>query len=182
MKRLSTPLLALASGFFIGASARFDVVQVPAEPVLKPSKVDWTVGKDGFSSPKVQPINGTTYDWWYFDARSEGIAPEVYAMQVVFYTSIGGGFDLLKNFNALGFNSVDLIQFTATWPNGTSFSTLLNGTYATFNSSDDGVVATYGGTGAKFVITPDLDHSVITIDAPAAGVVGTMKLKSVRVG
>lgn len=166
------------------AAASVRRVIVPPEAADKPSVVQWISKSHSLDSPKVQPINGTTYDWWYFDlvAEEAGCDEHLESVTVVFYLSTAGGFTALAGIAQLGFTSVDLVQVTASFTNGSTFETLLNASQATFSSHGDAAHGFYSGdTGrASFQGEADLSEYTVKIDAPELGIVGKIQLDSVR--
>ena len=47
------------------------------------------ISDDAFDAPQVGPLNGSTYDWWYFDAVS---STSIASVALVLYRSTPGGF------------------------------------------------------------------------------------------
>jgi hypothetical protein len=159
-------------------------IVVPPEPADGPSTVQWISKADGLDSPKVVPINRTTYEWWYFDlvSKDTDCDESLESITTVFYLSTDKGFTPLAGYWELGFTSVDLVQITASFANGTIFQTLLNASQAIFSPHGNAATGVYTGqTGtASFRGEADLSAYTVKIDAPELGIVGTLQLDSVR--
>jgi hypothetical protein len=56
------------------------------------SVAQFTSGVTGFDGPKVSSLNGTSYDWWYFDAVSSTSNASIV---LVFYIATDAGFPFL---------------------------------------------------------------------------------------
>jgi hypothetical protein len=122
-------------------------------------------------APKIHRVNGSTYDWWYFDAVSDDATA---SLVIVFYTAS------LSGFPATGFSStVDSITIDAEFPNGTSFAASIPASSATIVTTGDGTSGSFEGTGSGWTSTPDMSRYLVTIDAPSFGITGTFQLDSV---
>ncbi|KAJ4317814.1 hypothetical protein N0V84_007176 [Fusarium piperis] len=156
---------------------------VPPEPADGPSVVQWISKADGLDNPKVLPINRTTFDWWYFDlvAQDAGLDEKLQSVVVVFWLATDGGFPPLAPYRKLGYTSVDLVQVTASFANGTVFRTFLNGSQAVFSTNGNAATGAYAGPDGKasFRGEADLSAYTVNINAPEVGVVGTIHLDSV---
>ncbi|KAF8123814.1 hypothetical protein K438DRAFT_2003179 [Mycena galopus ATCC 62051] len=51
-------------------SANLKVYNIPSTIQNGTSTAVFTSAASGFDAPKVQPINGSVFDWWYFDVVS----------------------------------------------------------------------------------------------------------------
>ncbi|KAK6069258.1 hydroxyneuurosporene synthase domain-containing protein [Seiridium cupressi] len=161
-----------------------NTVIVPPETVVGESIGQWTAGAQGFDAPKVQPINSTAYDWWYFDIVSSSQNNDTAGLPsfvVVFYTATAGGFTPLISLAQNGYNSMDLVQITAGYGNGTTFEASLNGTQATLTTCGDFTRGAFVGDAgaANFSGSSDLSFYIVTIHAPEMGIVGSLELKSI---
>lgn len=71
------------------------------------------------------------------------------------------------------------IAFNADFPNGTAFETSLLATEAVIETVGDGSEGRFEGAGASWLGSRDMGRYIVKIDAPEAGVVGTLRLESV---
>ena len=170
---LALPMSLLS--LLLTASAR--IITVPPNPSSDASTATYTLNGD-LDSPKLDHVDGQSYDWWYFDAVSKQ-GYDYRSLNVVFYTSSIYGFDILAPFVPISHPSVNLIQITVGFPNGSIFDTWLNETQATFITYGNGISGTYPESHAVFSTTPDVSSATLAINAPDAGFEGTLFLQSV---
>jgi hypothetical protein len=142
------------------------------------SSAKFVSGPAGLDGPKVAPPNGTSYDWWYFDAVS---ADSNASIVIIFYVATSDGFPFLAPGSALSVN------FFATFENGTSLVYFLedlpsNTGAATVITDGNGSSGYWNSTGAKWIGTPDVSGYVVTIDSPKYGIKGSLILDSVSSG
>ncbi|KAL5336031.1 hypothetical protein BJX70DRAFT_373667 [Aspergillus crustosus] len=153
---------------------------VPSTPVNEVSNVQWTSTDTGLDSPKVQPVNDTTWDWWYFDAiQVSENTDEQASVIVTFYTATPGGFDSLTGYHNAGFTSLTLADIYIVWPNGTHQTFFVNATEAVITTADDAVSGVWdeGIDQATFSGSPDL--SSYRVDLNSAEVSGSLTLESI---
>lgn len=164
------PLIAWLSGGVNGLVGITKTVPAavqpgPAQPVFQSSLLK------PFDGPKLSQINGTVFDWWYFDAVSADGSAQV---TVTFFnteaTTLGFG-------SSLG--TVNYIIFTAYFPNGTTYEQFVPGNDAEITTFGDGASGSWNGTGASFTGTPDLSSYKINVDVPTIGIKGSLTLTSV---
>lgn len=182
MLLFGTPLLVASLALIQPIIA--STVFIPPNPATGESIGQWKAKAGNFDAPKVQPINGTSYDWWYFDVVSstpDTATGGLQSLAIVFYTASAHGFTPLAGAAALGYTSIDLVQVVAAYPNGTTTSGWFNGTQATVTSCNDGVRGEFLSDEGKatFKGSADLSSYTVIIDAHEAGMVGTLKLHSV---
>jgi hypothetical protein len=131
-------------------------------------------GSTGLDGPKVTPNNGTSYDWWYFDAIS---AENNCSIVIVFYIATNMGFPFLLPGSALS------IDFFATFENGTTIFFPINNQPSgeTIVMTDgNGSAGYWNSTGAQWVGSANMSNYVITINSPTLGIKGSLLLNSVR--
>ena len=157
------------------ALARYD--SVPASPATGPSQVSYTYGSEGLDSPKLCPVNSTTFDWWYFDAVQSHGNGQFSSVSIVFYTSTVEAFALLKSVPYKN-PSVNILQVTISYPNNTVFDTFLNASQFDVITHGDGVSGLYPDGSAVFTVASDLSHATIVVKAPELGVSGVLELTS----
>jgi hypothetical protein len=147
------------------------ITYVPAAIQDGPSQGQFISSGNGLDSPKIHPVNGSAYDWWYFDAVSDDAKA---SLVIVFYTASPAGFP------AASFPStVDSITIDAEFPNGTSFAASIPASSATIVTVGDGTTGIFEGTGSGWTSTPDMTRYLLTVDAPSFGIKGTFQLDSV---
>lgn len=156
---------------------------VQPTPVPELSDITWKSDSTGFDAAKVQPVNASTYDWWYFDAIQLSDDPAQQASVVItFYTAVPSGFDFLQPYAAQGFTSLTLTDVLIHWPNGTAESYFFNATEAriTTNTADNGVHGAWIENPDKisFMGSPDMTTWQVELDSEA-WISGTVTLQSV---
>lgn len=122
-----------------------------------PSEVQFTSCASGADSPRVYPINATTFDWWYFDAVSDD---GTQALTVIFFTSsyIGFSFDLASTVDPL-----NVWVFANTGP-GSALSFPVVATSVAVDTVGNGASGNWTGSGISFVGAPDLSTYTVTFD------------------
>lgn len=137
------------------------------------SVAQFVSGSAGFDGPKVTPNNGTSYDWWYFDAVS---AENNCSIVIVFYIATNTGFPFVLSGSALS------IDFFATFENGTTVVFPINSQpsgEAIIVTNGNGSTGYWNSTGAQWVGTASMSSYVITINSPTLGIKGSLTLNSV---
>ncbi|KAK9480216.1 hypothetical protein V1514DRAFT_189721 [Lipomyces japonicus] len=170
--KASSLYFSLASVF--GAVAALDATStyiVPTAPVdADVSIATNAVVSTAFDGPKVSAVNGSTFDWWYFDVVSAKAS-----ISLVFQTGTTA---------SVGYPSVleltNYIQVAGIWPNGTQFSVpFVPSGPAVVTTVGDGSSANFTGTGFSWTSTPNLSKYFITIDAlETYGIKGTISFRS----
>ncbi|KAK7042340.1 hypothetical protein R3P38DRAFT_3448220 [Favolaschia claudopus] len=122
-------------------------------------------------APKLSTVNGSVFDWWYFDvvsADTDNLATAV----VILYTTSHDAFPFLDPFDgALP------AQIVVTFPNGTLVSTQLLADSATIIAEDDYSSGEWDGTGIKW--SGQTSGYTVIIDSPIAGVKGSITFQPV---
>ena len=148
--------------------------------VYSPSTVNgsshalFTSSAYGLDAPKVETINDTSYEWWYFDAVSEDQKSSVV---LTFFVAPATGFPesgapdnaILAATIALSYPGQEVASFLSSVP----------ATEATVVSVGNGASGFWKGSGMNFVGTPDLSNYLVSVDSPSIGVKGFMTLQSV---
>ncbi|KAJ7796076.1 hypothetical protein B0H13DRAFT_2510203 [Mycena leptocephala] len=111
----------------------------------------------GLDAPKVSPINGSVFDWWYFDVLQPA-------------------FPLLDPAD-----TVTVARIWVSFPNGTLWSAVSNGDGATVTAKFDTSSGIWHGTGYSWTGLPLLGY-LVEIDAPDIGVTGTIAFPPVAPG
>ncbi|KAF8123815.1 hypothetical protein K438DRAFT_1650522 [Mycena galopus ATCC 62051] len=142
------------------ASANLKVYNIPSTIQNGTSTAVFTSAASGFDAPKVQPINGSVFDWWYFDVVSTD--PSVQSsVVVIFFTSSQHAFPLLSESD-----TVLPVEIWASFPNGTLWEAKTNGTSAAVVVNGDDSSGKWTGTGFSWEAASSTRYT-ITIDAPA---------------
>lgn len=141
-------------------------------PALGPSEVQFTSCSSGADSPRINPINESTFDWWYFDAvSSDGTK----GLTVILFTSSLLGF----SFNAAAAVEPLNVWVFASFGEGLPVDFPIEATSVTVNTVGDGASGEWEGTGVSFSGAPDLSTYNVTFNNALLGLHGTFSLKSV---
>ena len=84
-----------------------------------PSSAQFTYPGYGLDGPRIDHVNSTVFDWWYFDIVSDNVAEgDLSSVVAVFHDGTSGGFQtLLESPNKLP------MTLAGTFPNGTIWRT-----------------------------------------------------------
>ncbi|KAJ6561271.1 hypothetical protein B0H10DRAFT_1966618 [Mycena sp. CBHHK59/15] len=146
------------------------VYHIPSALQNTSSQAQFISSSTGPDAPKVHPINGSAFDWWYFDVVS---TDSLASVVVVFYTTSAAAFPFLGPLN-----SAVVAQISGSFANGTLFTAMVEGDAATVEVKENsGTSGAWHGTGFTWMFDPASGYS-ISIDAPEIGVVGTISFKS----
>jgi len=171
-------LLAFSSVFLLFARGGFSQCaadSITFSPILYAgaSEVQFTSCASGADSPRVFPINATTFDWWYFDAVSDN---GTQALTITFFTSsyIGFSFDLANAIDPL-----NVYVFVNYGDGSEPVSFPVAATSVTVNTVGNGASGQWTGSGINFQGASDLSTYTVTFNNPSLGLEGTFTLKSV---
>ncbi|KAK9353542.1 hypothetical protein V1523DRAFT_433401 [Lipomyces doorenjongii] len=125
-----------------------------------------------FDGPKISAVNGSSFDWWYFDVVSPNSS-----ITISFQTG---------TFNALGYPGYNVPYATfcnvaGIYPNGSTFSipVVLAGP-AIITTVGDGAYGNWTGSGFSFSGTPDLSEVTVNLEAALSyGIEGIITFKSI---
>ncbi|KAH8805358.1 hypothetical protein F5884DRAFT_679389 [Xylogone sp. PMI_703] len=164
---LSAALLSYASSTTSPTSTVY-----PLLPPLGPSTGVFTVDQTlPFDGPKLDHVNATTSDWWYFDAVSDDGSTQI---TIVFFSAEA---------TTLGFPTTlgtsNFVVFTALFDNGTIYQNFIPGGDATIITIGDGSSGNFSLTGGTWAGAPDLSSYEVEVDNALVGISGSMKLKSI---
>lgn len=140
------------------------------------SSVDWTYNTTNpLDGPKVHPVNGSTFDWWYFDAVSSNLsANDLSSVVLTFYTASPTGFAALANTS-----TVLQASITGTLADGTPFEYDEFPAAATVVTEGDGSAGVWGEEGdVGWSSSPSLRHWTVEFHSPSNNVSGSMSLES----
>ncbi|KAJ7749630.1 hypothetical protein B0H16DRAFT_1461039 [Mycena metata] len=172
MSRRIILLGILYQAFFAFASRR--VEQSFYIPSTLKNRTSYTVFESlasGLDGPKVQPINATTFDWWYFDVVSTNPA-DLSTAVVTFFSTPPGAFPLLTPST-----DITVAVLWISFSNGTLWSTASYADGATVKVNGDYTDGTWDDSGLSWTSTES--GYLIEIDAPDAGVTGTISFRTV---
>ncbi|KAJ7129929.1 hypothetical protein C8R46DRAFT_678132 [Mycena filopes] len=165
-------LLALLSTLLLAAGSSTKVFNIPAAVSSDSSTALFNSTATDLDAPKIHPINGSSFDWWYFDVVSTDPTEALASVVVVFYTAAGAAFPFLPPSD-----SITRVQLLVSFPNGTQFTALIDGAGATVVSDDNVSSGNWTGTGFSW------GHSganyTVVIDAPQVGVQGSISFDPV---
>ncbi|KAH0835258.1 hypothetical protein AYO21_07172 [Fonsecaea monophora] len=142
-------------------------------PVLQvgPSTAEFTTSGTALDGPKLDKINATSFDWWYFDAVSDDRQLQATIIMVSGDSSTLG-FPISVGTSNYCFLSVLM-------PDQTIFQEVLLSGDATIVTSEDGTSGSYAGSGVSWTGAGDISSYVVTVDDSSLGVAGNMTLNSV---
>ena len=137
------------------------------------STVHFVSEAEGLDSPKVIPVNASTYDWWYFDAVSEDQGHNVVITLLTAPTSaffFGGGPP----------NDITVASIYVSTPeNPMLVAAPVPATRVVVASVGNGASGVWEGAGVAFEGTPDMKSYEVAIDSPQTAIKGLITLKSV---
>jgi hypothetical protein len=165
--------------FFVGCAAAAStqpgtVDVISGQPSTGPSVVQFDSASSGFDGPKVQNLNDTTFDLWYFDVVSYDLDATAV---IVFFTAEP---DALFP-GAVDLGTADYAEIFVTTSDGVDFVTAVGADSLTVVTSGDGSSGTLDGDGAAWTGSPDMSQYTVTVNAPLQGIVGTLSLQAVCV-
>ncbi|KAJ7686123.1 hypothetical protein B0H17DRAFT_1013780 [Mycena rosella] len=173
MVRIHSFLLGALWAFV--SAAQGTVYEIPSAVQNGTSQAQFTSTATGLDAPKVHPVNASAFDWWYFDVVSTD--PTVVSSVVLtFFTSSQPAFPLLAPSE-----SITVARIWVSFPNGTLWEASSDATGATVTAEGNTSSGIWHGTGFSWAATPAAGY-LINIDAPDAGVKGTISFKSVAPG
>ncbi|KAK4952814.1 hypothetical protein LTR10_009622 [Elasticomyces elasticus] len=155
----------------IGSSSLFHNGWMPYEPaeittylnstiLTTPSTAEFTYPGTGLDGPKVHPVNGTNFDWWYFDAVSDDLPNgDLSSVIIVFYTLSQTAF-----FGQRQNDSVLAVSIAGTLRDGTRNYINLQPGEATITTLGDSSAGQWGSgpNNASWSSSPDLRTWVVT--------------------
>lgn len=124
-----------------------------------------------FDRPKIDIVNRTAFDWWYFDAVSSDGSSQVV---VNFYTS---------DISTLGFppllDTTTFVQFTTKFKNESIYEQVFPANGASIATTGDGSSGYLKDSGASWVGSPSMSQYTVNVDVPVLGIKGHIKLHRV---
>ncbi|KAJ7627110.1 hypothetical protein FB45DRAFT_749690 [Roridomyces roridus] len=153
-----------------------NVFHIPTTAQNGTSVAQFTSTTSGLDAPKVQPINGSAFDWWYFDVVSTDPS-NLASVVVIFFTSGQTGFPFLPPADTIIQASLEV-----SFPNGTILPRIVvpGEEGALITTKGDSTSGDWLGTGFSFTGngSTNLEYEV-HIDAPDVGVKGTLTFSAV---
>ncbi|KAF7373140.1 hypothetical protein MSAN_00521900 [Mycena sanguinolenta] len=177
---LQSSLLAVVATCFFASTThaqpgQFTPYFVPAAVQNGTSHAQFTSTVAGIDAPKVQPINASAWDWWYFDVVSAD-PTRVSSVVVIFFTSPQSGFPLIPP-SGSGSNVITTAHIFVSFPNGTLWSAAADAEGASVEAGPGGGSSgTWIGTGFSWTGSPGSGY-LIRVDAPDIGVTGTINFR-----
>ncbi|EKM52086.1 uncharacterized protein PHACADRAFT_128256 [Phanerochaete carnosa HHB-10118-sp] len=144
---------------------------ISGAPSQGQSNVQLTSSTLGFDAPKTLPINGSSFDWWYFDVVSEDLD---YSLVLVFFAATANG--LWKGLPELPASVWVDGQISA--PDGPAHNFIADSNDLIVMTMANGSSGTLNGTGWGWAGLPDMSYYELIIDDPEAGVQGTVTFES----
>ncbi|KAM5434274.1 hypothetical protein MferCBS31731_006768 [Microsporum ferrugineum] len=136
-----------------------------------PSKAQFISGDIDFDAPKLDLVNQTAYDWWYFDAVSDDRNT---SLTVCFFTSSSVAFSfLVPNKGILP------IYIWASFPNGTVSTRIVHARGAVIETSRDGYAGIYHPIQMGWQGSADLTRYHISFNDTTHGIRGKFDIRSV---
>lgn len=183
--KFSVAILLLMPSFALSHNLHNGVNIYPPAIQSGLSQVPFISGVAAVDGPRVQVINESVWQWWYFDAvSSDGKSNFV----ISFFTISNLAFP----FGGANLSSCVSVSISGTFSNGTSFATGYLASEAVVITVHDGSSGTWHGlvpltdgplgaseASAAWKGTPDMSVYTVTIDAPAAAIEGSLNLRSV---
>ncbi|KAI3390364.1 hypothetical protein diail_9946 [Diaporthe ilicicola] len=166
--------LSAALTLFTGCNA-VQVVDFPNNLTNGSVDVEFTTGLDSYlDGPKLtEPANGTTFEWWYFDAVSSSSNASIV---VVLYNNGPDGF--LNTY----FDGPFSLSITGAFPNGSLIDRQVPATGAVIKTDRSGISAEWKDAGVSFTGSNLARGGVtysLTVDSPdLLGVRGNMTWRS----
>lgn len=160
-------------GFFIGfTTAAASTANIPGLASPSASVVQFLSAVDGLDGPKIEPVNSSVFDWWYFDAVSD---EDQSSIVVTFFTSSNDGFLFLYPSPI-----VTPVYIWTSSPTGEVNSWVFDAQDAVVRTLDNGASGSWTGSGVSWEGSADMSTYTITIDAAEEGISGTFTLQSVQ--
>ncbi|KAJ7318403.1 hypothetical protein DFH08DRAFT_892483 [Mycena albidolilacea] len=173
MLRIHLTLIAALGAFLAPA---YGLTQfIPSTIQNGTSNAQFVSTSSPLDAPKVSPINGSAYDWWYFDAVSTDPSSRA-SVVLTFFTSSQPAFPLLSPSP-----TITVARIWVSFPNGTLWSAEADAAGATVvvpdaQGSKGRTSGVWHGTGLSWSGTPAGGY-VVLVDAPGIGVQGTISFE-----
>jgi hypothetical protein len=151
--------LSLISIFIVNAD------HIPSTAVTGPVPVVTSSSQSAFDGPKTGAVNATSFDWWYFDAATSDGGT---AVAIIFFRSTQTLFAPEP--------SVDYIEVSVLWPNGTTFDQSFPASFSSVTTQGFGASGTWNGVGS-FEGSADLQQYTVTLNTEV--ICGTLAIHSI---
>ncbi|KAK9486764.1 hypothetical protein V1527DRAFT_518499 [Lipomyces starkeyi] len=164
-KKLNLLLL----GFSVIASATTSIAKsVSPVPANGPSIMITTSSQGPFDGPKLDKVNDTSFEWWYFD-----ICSEKSSIQILFVTSTL----YAAGHPGTGINLVTYVLLDGTFPNGTAFNYFIPSSNGSIETVGDGSSGYFESVGSWHG-SQDMSSYTITIDSETIDAKGALYFRS----
>ncbi|KAJ7639740.1 hypothetical protein DFH06DRAFT_1283962 [Mycena polygramma] len=166
----SFSLRLLASFAVFACATASEIYHIPSTLSDAPSNVQFTSDSRGVDAPKVHPINGSAFDWWYFDVVSTDPGSSASAV-VVFYTASSTSIP-----GAAPSNMTLPVQIWLTFPNGTQVFAETQADAATVTTDGDFSSGDWHESGFAWRYAPNSGYEIL-IDAPDSQIKGSINFQ-----
>jgi len=122
--------------------------------------------------PKLDFINGTSFDFWYFDVAGYDNKASIV---LVFYVASNYALGVSPNPPSRN-ETINMVSIYGSFPNGTLFGTQIEAGETSVRTACDGSSGNWTGTGVGWVGAPNLSRWIVTFDTP--GFQGEIRMKS----
>lgn len=168
------PALTSARSFRSRQSPRQNVENIPSSAGNGSAIFDSRTTTSGYDGPKVHNVNSTSYDWWYFDSRTDQQGGNS-SLVVIFWVEA----PLSIVDQPLDIPSILFVEVCGTFENGTMFNYVEYAEQAVVTTKGDGTSGIWQGTGAEWTGAEDLSKYDIKLNLSGVGIEGTLSLSSV---
>jgi hypothetical protein len=168
----------------------FQLKAYPSTPVSGPVTAQFTSTpyEFAFSAPKISAINGTSFEWYYFDILSPSSAPSLFtnasnltSLVLILFLSTPASFPVLGPIE-----SAVSVVVTARVPNGSIYFSEAPAEKVLIASGGkvfgDGAAGDWVGANASFFGSRDLNEFKISVDTRSLDPVGGVKADVVMQG
>ncbi|KAJ3543380.1 hypothetical protein NM208_g3607 [Fusarium decemcellulare] len=126
----------------------------------------------GFDGPKVDILNGTSYDFWYFEAVA-------YDGQSSVVVNFHAGAPLNSDLSGERSSSSNNMQLSGHFSNGTTFSEVITVDTAIVSTAGDGSNGLWGAEGDSWYSSPDMSDYRVELKAKEGSIRGSITMHSV---
>ncbi|KAL2007501.1 hypothetical protein VTN00DRAFT_8939 [Thermoascus crustaceus] len=164
-----SPIIQPITVFPAAAQNLTSHVRFESDPFLLPLPIGPSSGLDG---PKIDLVNNSVFDWWYFDAVDCNNSNT--SLTVTLFAASSHAFPYLERSD-----SVLTAYLWASFPNGTVWTKYMNAELATVVAVGDGSKGDWHPTGFSWEGAGDMSRYEVTVKSSEMDVWGKMELVSV---
>ncbi|GJE91670.1 hypothetical protein PsYK624_078200 [Phanerochaete sordida] len=171
MRLLLSALLLRILAVAIALQSPVSIDTLSGVPSSGQSQVQLTSGAYGLDAPKTVPINGSSFDWWYFDV----VSPDLdYSFVLVFFAATSNG--MWANTPDVG--SAVYGSLGVSLPDGSFIEGDTVGSELVVTTLGDGSSGDLVQSGWSWVGSPDMSLYEVIVDSPSAAIQGTITFES----